>query len=445
MGGAQAAIDEEATELAEMAQSLLRHSGCAVFGSLADDMRRRLNRAAHPRDSEMILERAAWRLRRQWLDIASAATHRDFRTPPADQTPTTATGPTENFGYERELRPSSLERRCFDFFDPPPAGWRADHLLFSSGQAAMAAVLHLLDTLPGLAGKRPLDLAHLGAYFETTDIFRLFPSFLRAHFGADALSCDPQVVVIEPVFLTDGFVETDVAAAVERLSRRGVKPRVFVFDDTLTGLAPDPYQDFAELEKIEPVAIIRLSSGLKLLQGGLELANVGVARLYVREHCAATELSASLSKIRSLLGAGLRFDEVAALEAPWFLDRGYAARYSHAVFENNAAFARTLANQGGARFRVAHPALNCRIGLSPYCVLRLARDDDGYEELSKRIRQARERTGALLEEGGSFGFRGHRCEVVRPDGAPPFLRVALGRRAGWSLEAATAIFVELSK
>jgi hypothetical protein len=438
------ANDEEATDLAEMAHSLLRHSGCQIFGALADEMRYSLARAAHPREGEAILERAAWRLRRDWLDIASAATHRNFRTPPAGKPPMTAAGPAENFGYERELRPTALERRCFDFFDPPPLGWRADHLLFSSGQAAMAAVLHLLDTLPAFAGTRPLDLAHLGAYFETTDIFRLFPSFLRAHPAGDALSCDPQVVVIEPVFLRDGFVATDVTAAVERLSRQPAKPRVFVFDDTLTGLAPDPYGDFAELEKIDPVAIIRLSSGLKLLQGGLELANVGVASLYVKEH-GLTAFSASLSRIRSLLGLGLRFDEVAALEAPWFLDRGYAARYSHAVFENNAAFARALAERGGGRFRVAHPSLDCCLALSPYCVLRLAREKDSYDALLDRVRQAKKRTGILLDEGGSFGFRGHRYELVRPQGSQPFLRVALGRRAGWSLAATIELFIQLSE
>ncbi len=187
-----------------------------------------------------------------------------------------------------------------------------------------------------------------------------------------------------------------------------------------------------------------MSSGLKLLQGGLELANVGVASLYVKEH-GLTAFSASLSRIRSLLGLGLRFDEVAALEAPWFLDRGYAARYSHAVFENNAAFARALAERGGGRFRVAHPSLDCCLALSPYCVLRLAREKDSYDALLDRVRQAKKRTGILLDEGGSFGFRGHRYELVRPQGSQPFLRVALGRRAGWSLAATIELFIQLSE
>ena len=32
-----------------------------------------------------------------------------------------------------------------------------------------------------------------------------------------------------------------------------------------------------------------------------------------------------------------QLDEMSALSAPWFLDRGYAGRYSQALFNNNAA------------------------------------------------------------------------------------------------------------
>jgi hypothetical protein len=38
--------------------------------------------------------------------------------------------------------------------------------------------------------------------------------------------------------------------------------------------------DFNALQELFPLAVIRVSSGIKLFQGGLELANVGLMRIY---------------------------------------------------------------------------------------------------------------------------------------------------------------------
>jgi hypothetical protein len=92
-----------------------------------------------------------------------------------------------------------------------------------------------------------------------------------------------------------------------------------------------------------------------------------------------------------------------------------------------------------------HPVLGEGGADAPYCTLRLATDSDAaYERLEQRIQDAVAEQDILLECGGSFGFRGHRYEIVRPAAARPFLRVAMGRRAGRSLEKSIALFESLA-
>ena len=53
---------------------------------------------------------------------------------------------------------------------------------------------------------------------------------------------------------------------------------------------------------------------------------------------------------------------------------------------------------------------------------------------------------ALATRGGSFGFRGHRYELIEPDldKGRTFLRVALGWRGGWSCQGLCELFAALS-
>jgi len=44
--------------------------------------------------------------------------------------------------------------------------------------------------------------------------------------------------------------------------------KIVIFDDTLIGAANHPEDDLKKLQAISPSAVLRLSSGLKLLQAG---------------------------------------------------------------------------------------------------------------------------------------------------------------------------------
>lgn len=76
-------------------------------------------------------------LRHVWLEAAASSTSKTYRSPAEDERTVAPAGRFHNFSYERDLQPTSLEARCARFFAPPPPGWTAAHVLFSSGQAAI--------------------------------------------------------------------------------------------------------------------------------------------------------------------------------------------------------------------------------------------------------------------------------------------------------------------
>ena len=269
------AVEEESFELSNFAEALkARTQACAdLFDRPIDDMNIALRGAPSPADVEEALETCARRLRRRWLDAASSAANRNYRSPTATQITRTATGLSANFGYERELQPTELEDRCSLFFGPAPKGWSVDHVVVSSGQAAMATVLHLLETLEVLGGKRPLSVVHLGSYFETTEILALFPSLLHViASGRDALTRDwesaPEIALIEPIFCDGQFVKVDLGALSQKLCRARTKVKIIIFDDTLIGASGNPADDLTMLQAVSPCAVVRVTSAIKLLQGG---------------------------------------------------------------------------------------------------------------------------------------------------------------------------------
>jgi hypothetical protein len=185
--------------------------------------------------------------------------------------------------------------------------------------------------------------------------------------------------------------------------------------------------------------VLRCTSALKLLQGGLELASVGIVGVHARSGPALADFAESLREMRTLCGTGLSFTDVLALDAPFVLDPGYADQYTSAIYAHNAALA-TAVSQENRLFQPPFAAAP-----SPYCVFSL-RDPDAqaYERLERRIADETRERRLAFEEGGSFGFRGHRYEIVRPETHPPFLRVAMGRRGGRSCRGIIKMIAEIA-
>jgi len=415
----RAAIELEAHDLQELADRAARAADrpdLLPTLSLAGD-----DYAAHERE----LEAAAMTLRRHWLQLAHHPADTTLKSPCDGEVTQMPSGRLIHFGYEREIDASPLERRGPAYLDRVP-GWSSDVVLFRSGQASLACLLQLVVGRWGRFGA--LTVAHAGAYFETAALLESWPGrVLRPSDGAT------DVVIAEPVWCDGAFSCSDALPAARR---------ALILDTTMSGPGYDlrPHLDNAACP-----LVIAYSSGLKLDQAGLELANVGIVRLYARRDCG--EVGATLRTLRGLVGAGLTLDEMSALSAPWFMDRGYADRYVGAIFAHNRALAAAIGSRSAVFKPHCHPSLRRQDGDAPFCALQLAEPSpEAYRALEARIERECDRRGLVVTKGGSFGFRGHRFELIEPEPGhgEPFLRVAMGWRGGWSCEGLCALFAELA-
>jgi hypothetical protein len=450
--------DAEISELIELARSLVPRSAeyRDAISNLIETTERELAQTARPIKAERISERFGRSLRQLWLEASAFATSSSYRSPPTTETTKTATGRAIDFGYERDLQPTHLEERCSRFFDAPPQGWTADHVLLSSGQSAMAAILHALDGSSLFGAQRRLSFVHLGSYFETNEIFSLFSALLtsggRGRSAVEALNDrDGDIVIVEPVFCDGDYGVVDVDQLIG-MHAQVPRPRVYLFDNTLCGTPFELERYLKKLEVIEPVAVFRIFSGLKLFQAGLELSSVGIVSVFTRDRgpISAREVGDRIRRIRTLLGLGLSFFEVAALEVPWFLDRDDTHAHERAIFDNNAMLATAVERDNRLFDGTFHPSLLQgpeEVRDAPYCSFRLSEHDPTlYDALEQQLQREVERRDLQFDLGGSFGFRGHRFEVVRPEtGEEPFLRVALGRRSGWSRDRIIELMTEIAR
>ena len=282
-----------------------------------------------------------------------------------------------------------------------------------------------------LAPGGTLRLTHRGAYFETRSLIRTLPFVHDATFMQTA-----DIVIDEPVCCDGQFHQIDTSKLL------AASPKAVIFDTTLLGRDDGVDCYLAALDPAKDQIVLRIASCLKLLQGGLELANAGILSIYTR---AESELPRDLRRIRTLTGAGLHLVDAIALEAPWFLDAAQTDHFNTAIFDHNARLAHAVAETNTPFAPVLHPALTG--GVAPYCAFQLADpSEQAYEALEAEIVAEAQKRNLLIANGGSFGFRGHRFEIVKPEtGEPPFLRVAMGRRGGWSCEGIVTMMAAISR
>jgi len=385
------------------------------------------------------LDEAVLSLRRAWLAKAHRPGDKTLKSPCEGDVPQLPDGASVPFGYERELGADLLEKRTPLCYSVPP-GWQAVRVLCRSGQAALSCLLHLVARQPRAAMTAdwgPLNIAHAGRYFETGSLLDLWPRqvFERAH--PDATEVD--VLIGEPVHC-DGQFGLSEPSSLPR-----ARHALFV-DTTLTG----PNLDLpAWLERLHGSFAAIFRSGLKLDQAGLELANVGIVQIFVREGggTSAVRLADDLKQIRALTGSGLTLDEMATLSAPWFLDPRYFAEYTSRLFANNAALAQAVGTRSVLFENRCHPSLISPAAVAPFCALRIRGGDaSDHARLLRRLDAEIESRKLRLDKGGSFGFRSDRYELIEPDpkAGKPFVRVALGYRGGPNRDGIIDLFRELS-
>lgn len=416
---AKDAAAQEMRALADIARSLASHAPFAAdemtqWGTGAD--------AEAAAADGRACEAAATELRRLWLRLSHDAAHAHFRSPCSDDATHLPSGAPVEFGYERELDPQRLEARAARFA-PAPDGWTGRHLLLSSGQAALSAVLTAASA--DLDG-RPLRVAHCGGYFETVELLRLTGAKIVATEVGDAGTAEADLAILEPVYLRERFACLDPVRLAASFRTHGY-PRLVLIDATLSHSRFPPSALTAALPRDADCTVMRMSSLLKLDQAGLELAAAGLLSVFGHGPAAET-MAERLGKIRATVGAGLAFADMCALDVPFVFDAAFARRYSDAVFAHNARLALALREESA--FEAVHPALDCDgspWAVAPYVVLRPKEGGaDACRALAEELAATAEAAGIALRQGGSFGFRTHRFDVVEPEGEPAFLRVAMG-------------------
>lgn len=87
------------------------------------------------------LDDAARDLRRAWLAKAHRPADATLKSPCNGEISQLPDGQSICFGYERELSAGLLERRA-PLCHPVPRGWQSVRILYRSGQAALASLLH---------------------------------------------------------------------------------------------------------------------------------------------------------------------------------------------------------------------------------------------------------------------------------------------------------------
>jgi len=384
--------------------------------------------------AEMMLDDLATRLRKICLRVANLHSISVYRSPPDHEVPRTSEEHPLDFGYERDIRPIELERRAAACAISPP-GWSNRHLLFSSGQSALQAILLAARRL--MPPRKSCSLTHLGSYFETgelvtllagTGLFNLGP---RQRSEKDAPQA-ADIVIYEPVQCTpEGQAKAADQHRYLAAACAAQVPKVLICDSTLCRQHFDYPRLLADVLRLDPVPLVIIfRSGLKLDQAGLELANVGIVTILsasALKKDAAGIFATELRRIRTLTGSGPSFEDINALSVPWFLGP-QSDRYADRIFANNARVAgRFRANK---ELTLSHPARSEPNLVAPFSLLQLsAQDGATYRQFENAIDIEAHRRGILLQRGGSFGFRGHRFQAIVPTRGTPFIRLAIGSRA----------------
>jgi hypothetical protein len=371
-------------------------------------------------------------IRKEYLLGISSLTSGRWRTPATGELVTfPGADAGYDYAYDRQHPPRMLEQRLL-------AGEMSGALLCSSGMSALNVVIQGLAHLL----QRPGRLVAFAGYFETLTLLRIGAFAGRwTHARSESqlielvTESEIDVLLLEPVRYDWSLGILDwkpLCDALEELDRRPV----IVVDTTLCGDCDALDQMLCGLRKTGST-VLRVRSGIKLDQHGLELANLGVIEWFIgsSSYDSSADLGAVLSACRVVLGATLTWPDACSL-APEFVLMSHCLReYSAGVFTTNRKLYDSIPRPNLLFSDVVHPPPPWP---APFVLLKLNHGSDtNYRKLTMLMQAEQNRRGLSWQMSGSFGFRTSRYETIlteeqrRPKEAPEgVLKITAGRYAG---------------
>jgi len=408
-------------------------------------------------------------LRRRWLQHAHLRSDGYLMSPPHKQRKLLPGDERIPYPYDRWIKPAILEKRLDDHRGPPE-GWISDTCVFANGMGAFNTFLQVYRAYGAQfwdRAKTPLSVHWFGGYFEFSRSLELICDgrFAGRKYQHQQDLCNAvkdgqtDLILIEPVVANVSLEVFDMEAFCTAWSLRPKgQPAVIMIDTSMCANAFPIEQFCKKLGDNPPSLVVGFRSGLKLDQYGLELSNLGLMTLWSPESDANQNLLRKIAKAvrlaRTTFGVSLSQDECAALQAPFILDKTALTNHSQDVFANNKKLALALNDvlnlDAGLFHKVNHPTLSPDEdkpwAVAPYINLRYRSDDQGDRAFLRAVIEsiAFERKLSFVS-GSSFGFRSHRFEMGFVRGVKfSSLRVAMGSRAGPSLDGIIEMFKELA-
>ncbi len=283
-----------------------------------------------------------------------------------------------------------------------------------------------------VASEASIRVAHRGVYFETRALLRTLPFITEATFAQTS-----DVVINEPICCDGQFHQIDTAKLLS------ASPRAVIFDTTLMGRDDGVDSHLAALAPRGRQAVIRVASCLKLLQSGLELANCGDLSVTPPTPALPDWASNSAISARSPGPACISSMRSRSRRPLCSMRPTRTATPPPSSITTPASHTPSIRRTSGSSPSPIRPSpTGTRLSALSACATPRPPPTTGWTPKSpaKRCRRLN------FARGGSFGFRGHRYEIVKPDtGEAPFLRIAMGRRNGFSCEGVIAMMAETAK
>jgi hypothetical protein len=422
-----------------------------LVGHLAEVLQRDLppsvadRRAGADLEADNRIQAEIDRIRTWFLAGVGEFASRTWLTPPiGEQLRYPGTAETYRYCYDRQHTAAILERRVQA--SGPDLGRRKYAMLCSSG---MAAINTLLQALAFLTEPEQRRMGAFASYFETHSLFRMsaFAKSWSRIKGSDQLldairHSQFPIVYLEPVQYNWSLDVTPLSELTSAVCA-AAQPPIIILDTTLSGETPVVDRLLSSIAASPCPLLVRVRSGLKLDQEGLEFASVGALEWWPRTEVAARfeRLEPLADTFRTVSGAGLNRLAACALSPFFVFDRARTRSFAEAVFASN----RTLFDEldlGGALFssKIYPP----RPWDSPFVLLKLERGGSTeYVRLAALIAREATRRGLGWMMSGSFGFRTERFETIVPGEQPRFgepsagvLKIAAGCYRGarfWSI------------